>query len=86
MYASRTELSCSDRGRGDETWKGRWAKALQAAGIDHEAATKRRTWTVDRVVKAIRDLDRRRVALNCASILNSPLKNGSFVTLPQGSA
>lgn len=47
---------------------GCWGKALTAAGIDHEAVANRRTWTVERVIKAIHRLDRQGVALNYASI------------------
>lgn len=45
-----------------------WGRAIHAAGLDHEAISQRRTWTVQRVVQAIRELDRRGVALNHASV------------------
>lgn len=48
---------------------GRWGKALQAAGIDSEAISKRRKWTAERVVKTIHGLDRQGVALNYGSVL-----------------
>lgn len=47
---------------------GCWGKALTAAGIDHEAVANRRTWTVERVIKAIHRLDRQGVPLNYASV------------------
>lgn len=47
---------------------GCWGKALMAAGIDHEAVANRRTWTLERVIHAIHQLDRQGVALNYASV------------------
>ena len=47
---------------------GCWGKALRAVGIDSEAVANRRSWTVDRVLTAIRDLNRRGVPLNYASV------------------
>ncbi|HPP28639.1 MAG TPA: hypothetical protein PLV57_19200 [Phycisphaerae bacterium] len=47
---------------------GCWGKAMTAAGIDFEAVTNRRAWTVGRVIKAIHQLDRQGVALNYASV------------------
>jgi len=50
---------------------GCWGKALRAAGIDSEAVANRRTWTADRVLTAIRDLNRQGIALNYVSALKA---------------
>lgn len=45
-----------------------WGNAIRAAGLDAEAVSRRRTWTVQRVIQAIHELDRQGVALNQASV------------------
>jgi hypothetical protein len=47
---------------------GSWGKALAAAGIDMEVVAHRRAWTVDRLIRRMRQLARDGVALNYASI------------------
>ena len=50
---------------------GCWSKALEAAGIDPEAVSKRRDWSLHRVIEAIHALDRQGVPLNCVSAKNA---------------
>jgi len=50
---------------------GCWGKALTAAGINREAVANRRTWTADRLIKAIHQLDRQGVPLNYGSVLKA---------------
>jgi hypothetical protein len=46
---------------------GCWGKALTAAGLDAEAVAHRRTWNEDRILQAIRRLDRQGIPLHDAS-------------------
>ncbi len=48
---------------------GSWPNVLKTAGIDPKIATSRRTWTAADVLAAIRQLDRKGVPLNYASVL-----------------
>jgi len=48
-----------------------WGEALRFAGMDAEAIANRRKWTVDRVLRTIRDLHRRGVPLNYASAIEA---------------
>lgn len=78
MELSGDSLKCRDMRDADPDLNaasirhfGCWSNALKAAGIDHEKVFNRRKWTVERVLKAIRDLDRRGIALNYASVLKA---------------
>lgn len=48
-----------------------WGDALRAAGIDAEAVAKRRKWTIDRILRTVRDLHRRGIPLNYASAVKA---------------
>ncbi len=48
-----------------------WGDALRSAGIDAEVVANRRKWTIDRIVRTIRDLHRRGVALNYTSAVQA---------------
>ena len=45
-----------------------WGAALRAAGLDAEAISRKRKWTIQRVIQAIRQLEFQGVALNYRSI------------------
>ena len=45
-----------------------WGRAIQAAGLDAEAVSRKRTWTVQRVIQTIHKLDLQGVALNHGSV------------------
>ncbi|MBS3821603.1 MAG: hypothetical protein KGY81_07565 [Phycisphaerae bacterium] len=47
---------------------GSWTAALEAAGIDSEAVSRRRTWTVQRIVAAVHRLNRQGVPLNYGAV------------------
>lgn len=47
---------------------GNWSKAIAGAGLDPQVVAARRTWTPERIVRAIHDLDRCGIALNHNSI------------------
>lgn len=48
-----------------------WGEALRAAGVDAEAVSNRRKWTIERILSTICDLHRRGVALNYASAIQA---------------
>jgi hypothetical protein len=62
--ARRTRSLCGAARR----YFGSWGEALRAAGIDIQTVSKRRTWTVDGLVRAIHALQREGARLNYASI------------------
>lgn len=45
-----------------------WGRAIRAAGLDAEVVSRRRTWTVQRVIRAIHELDLQGVSLNHGSV------------------
>lgn len=47
-----------------------WGRAIRTAGLNVEVVSCRRTWTVQRVIHTIHELDLQGVALNCRSVRN----------------
>jgi len=45
-----------------------WGDALRAAGVDPESISGRRVWTKERVIRRIRELERRGVVMNVKSV------------------
>lgn len=62
QHTAVVRAACSPR------YFGSWAAAVQAAGVDYEAVRKRRRWTAERVIAAIKHLHAQGVVLTTSGV------------------